>query len=308
MNILVSLHRGYGMGDAVAMSAVMRHVVASRPDIAFDYRAHDGQHEVCRGIARYTFGWASSQPTHEVYDGEVLITLYEEWRGYTDRPNSRVGIALLDHFNLSWRPELARYQIQVDKDIMDDAAALLTALTHQVGEDGRRCVAIHYQGDSSPARKNLTTDEARVACEAVERLGRVPVLLDWRNGSDPAILGRFPTVGTYAAARMRGGDPVFNAAVISQCEAFVGVDSGPAKCASATETPSLVVWTGHHPAQFHDPAPNTFHLVPIRHQHGPPINNAPKVLKFFEEHYRYREYAGITPSAEIEAWLEEVLR
>ena len=98
-----------------------------------------------------------------------------------------------------------------------------------------------------------------------------------------------------------------NCAVIRQCAAFVGIDSGPSKCASSTDTPALVIWTGHHPAPFHDPAENTTHLVP-RGYHGlEPVCNDAGVVAWFEAHHLVRQYDR-DPVVEVGAWLREVLR
>ena len=57
LNVLISLHRGYGLGDAVQMSAVLRHVVAARPEWHIDYQAEEGRHQVGRGIVDNTFAY-----------------------------------------------------------------------------------------------------------------------------------------------------------------------------------------------------------------------------------------------------------
>lgn len=98
-----------------------------------------------------------------------------------------------------------------------------------------------------------------------------------------------------------------NCAVISQCEAFIGIDSGPGKCASATNTPSLIIWTGHHPSPFHDPAPNTTHLVPQGFHGMHPVYNDPGVVSWFDSHYNIRHYQNDL-SEQVHLWLQEVLK
>ncbi len=97
-----------------------------------------------------------------------------------------------------------------------------------------------------------------------------------------------------------------NCAIITQCQAFIGIDSGPGKCAGATDTPSLVVWTGHHPAPFYDPCPNVTHLVPMGYHGLEPVCHDEKVIQWFEENYMVRKYRD-DPVERIKEWLGEVL-
>ena len=101
MNVLISLHRGYGLGDAVQISSVLRHVAKYRPEWKVDYKAEEGKHQVGRGIVHSTRPYGASN-VYTIYDAEVQICLYDTWHGYTDRPNTRVTSALHDHFGLGW--------------------------------------------------------------------------------------------------------------------------------------------------------------------------------------------------------------
>lgn len=291
MNVLISLYPGYGLGDAVQMSTVLRHVRKYRPDWRIYFQAESGRESVGRGTAHECFTYGRAPDVH--YDAEVQIVLYDTFANWHDRPNTRVTSCLHEKFNIPWDRELAQYRIEVPRVLMDRAQTALLFV--------RRPVAIHYRGDSAAGKKNLSEAQARRVCEHVKKLGCTPLILDWRL--DPLSI----TYGGVTALDLKGGHcAAVNCAVIAECEAFVGIDSGPSKCASATGTPSLVVWTGHHPAQFHDPAPNTTHLVP-RGYHGlEPVLNDPGVIKFFEENYSVRVYED-DPVPEICAWLTSSL-
>lgn len=275
VNVLISLHKGYGLGDAVAMSAVLRHVVAARSNWIIDYRAEEGKHQVGRGIVRNTFAHGDVYPT-QPYDAEVQILLFDTWHGWKDRPNTHVSAALHERFGLDWKPEYGRYQVHVSYKINRWASETVPV----------NSVAVHYQGVTSKDKKDLTHEQANAICDHIRDLGCVPYML-----------GNVPL----------GYNAEVNCAIISQCRAFVGIDSGPAKCASATETPSLVVWTGHHPAQFHDPAPNTTHLVPPTYHELSPVCNNVDVVNWFILHYNVRHYFS-DPVPEINKWLTEVLK
>ncbi len=292
LNVLISLHKGYGLGDAVQVSAVLRHVVAARPNWSIDFQAEEGRHCVGRGIVANTFAYGAPY-SRERYDAEVQVHLYDTWANFHDRPNTRVSSCLHERFGLPWLPEHGRYRVDVSPEATDQAAAVLH-------DEGRRTVAVHYAGDSSPLKKNLSHDQADRICRRVEMLGYVPVVLDWRDRSRlPCRRLRYPAAW--------GGDAEMVCAVIRQCRAFVGIDSGPSKCASATDTPALVVWTGHHPAPFHDPASNTTHLVP-RGYHGlEPVCDDLGVIEWFEANHTVREYRDDLVT-EVGQWLTEVLQ
>lgn len=290
MNVLVTLYRGYGLGDAVQMSAVLKHLVKYRPDWHIDYQAEEGRHVVGRGIVRNTFAHEDRYPCDH-YDRQYEIVLYDTWHGYRDRPNTRVSSCLDSIFNLHWDADYGRYQINVSPVTTMAVAALL---------DRDDLVAVHYQGDSAEHLKNLSHPQAGAICRSIERLGYTPLILDWRVRSPlPYYKLRSPSEW--------GRDAEFVTAVIKRCKAFVGIDSGPGKCASATDVPSLVVWTGHNPAAFHDPAPNTTHLIPPHCGFDDQT-----VADWFFAHYNVRRYggykdntAGLVPS--VIHWLEEVL-
>lgn len=309
LNVLISLHKGYGLGDAVQMSAVLRHVASYRPHWRVDYRAEAGKHVVGRGIVQNTFVTGSCNPTDH-YDCEVEILLWDTWANWQDRPNTRVSSCLRERFDLDWDAECGRYQVAVSEESCIAAWSLVHGLvtSHKTqgsyrGENARRevgVVAIHYEGDSSPNKKNLSHNQANEICREVERIGYIPVVLDWRARS---------TITDYRLIRTPqawGRDAEMVTAVIAQCCAFVGIDSGPSKCASATDTPSLVVWTGHHPAPFHDPAPNTTHLVPVGYHGLEPVCNDPGVMRWFEAHHKVEQYER-DPVESVKKWLNKVL-
>ena len=103
--------------------------------------------------------------------------------------------------------------------------------------------------------------------------------------------------------------------VIGRAAAFVGIDSGPWKVASATDTPTLICWTGHHPLRYHDPAPNTTHLIPEDWHGMTPFSGKPyfssaehDAFEYFVANYRHRTYQPGELAKEACRWLKETLR
>lgn len=295
MNVLVSLTNGYGMGDAVQVSVILQHLRKYRPDWIVDYQAPHGQYCVGNGLCANIFAYGQPYPSAH-YDAEVQIRLYDTWRGWTDRPNTHVVSSLKDQFGIDWDAECGRYLVDVSDDAYDKVIDLVP----------RHAVAVHYQGSTLPANKNLSHNQAEEIFIAIRQHHRIPLTLDWRMEWPIRYGAYIRTVGDSILSREWGGNAEMNCAVISQCEAFIGIDSGPAKCASATNTPSLVVWSGHHPAAFHDPSPNTTHLVPIGYHRTRPLWNDAGVIRWFESHYNIRHYE-IDPLPKIKGWLQEVL-
>jgi hypothetical protein len=310
-NILISLHRGYGLGDAVQMSAVLRHVAKYRPDWIVDYQAEEGQHCVGRGIVASTYEYGKNPNPNKVYDAEVLICLYDTWANWGYKPTTRVSSCLHEQFDLEWDAECGRYMVNVSAPATMKARDMLRGMWEFSGMYKSayepRWVAVHYKGDSSPGKKNLSDEQADQICNRILEYDSVPVVLDWRNTSPLAKRDDVHTTGKFWYSREWGVSAEMQCATIRQCKAFVGIDSGPSKCASSTDTPALVIWTGHHPAQFHDPAPNTTHLVPVGYHGLEPVCNDAGVIQWFEEHYNVRTYVR-DPVSEVEKWLKETLR
>lgn len=324
-----------GLADAVQMSAVLRHLRKHRPSWLIDYCADEGRHSAAIGLVRNAFHYGEPRPSSS-YDREIDIVLYDQFAAWQDRPNTRVSQCLHERFGMGWDPECGSYEINVTCQANSDALQYLMSyripsfaqcylMTHTPpyplgtplikADDGKywpakfKCVCIQYEGDSSQINKNLTTEQAAEICQAVIAMGRVPLLMDWRNKSPLPDGKTIHTTGRLSTSDTWGRDVQMNAAIISQCEAFVGIDSGPGKCASATSTPTLICWTGHHPALFHDPCANTTHLVPVDHRSNPLLRGNAVVAEWFEKNYAWRGYDDAEDLvSKTEAWLQEVLK
>jgi ubiquinone/menaquinone biosynthesis C-methylase UbiE len=98
------------------------------------------------------------------------------------------------------------------------------------------------------------------------------------------------------------GDAGPLAALSEAATLLIGVDSGPLHVAAATTTPTLAVWTQHHPIHFFDLADNVTHLVPGDHTR---FAAGAAALRYFHANYRHRTYKqlGIDLPALVEALL-----
>lgn len=286
----------HGLGDVVQFTIVLRHLRVYRPDWSVEVVTTQGKHTALAGLCDrvYIAGQESPRPESE-YFHVFAVGWYENYNRYKDRPNSKVTNSLQEEFAIDYDPALASYVVNYS---VDDYKTARLWLQHLCGakpvsdSNGRlNAIVFHYQGNTSPDRKNLDHELIRTACQRALRFGYVPVILDWDNRSP------VPDNHTIFCPRVGPGDVWGNfgsgcaamiAALIDNSSLFVGIDSGPGKVASSTTTPNISVWTKHHPIQFHDPSATTLHLVPDHVQISP--SDDPDILKYFEEHYNYKRY------------------
>jgi Glycosyltransferase family 9 (heptosyltransferase) len=240
-----------------------------------------------------------------------LWASFENYCCYTDRPCSKITNCLAEVFGLNYDLALGRYEIRLSAATRERAQAYYRSIgASHIGGEKWRVVVMHGEGNTSSFKKNLKQFQIQSMLEFVRQSGRIPVLLDWDNRSP------LPDQKTIFCPRpakddiwggFGSGDAEMIAALIHCAEAFVGIDSGPGKCASATNTPTLICWMGHHPIQFHDPADNTIHLIPKDWRNISPANHA-GVADWFVRHYQFRTYDGEWGLPEEgKRWLGEVL-
>ena len=307
MKLLIKLHKGYGLGDAVQFTIALQHLRKHRPDWSIDYVAERGRHSAAFGLCNRVFAYDEfdGSPFDDPlnYGRVITATMYDNASGHSDRPNTRVVDFLQYKFGIEWDHECGRYQVNVREPAWAWAKDYFESIgCHGSNNPNRwRAVAIHTHGDSAPERKNMTDAQAKRIADAVISAGRVPIILG-------SAASRIPPYDPPW-----GGDAEHLAALIGSCEAFVGIDSGPGKVTSATATPSLICWTRHHPVQFHDPAANTVHLVPEWHGRVAAAAGCGAAVEsgFFERAYRHRTYMDSDHERGLAGlaceWLREVL-
>lgn len=302
----VLLRFPHGLGDAVQLTTVLLHLRRFRPEWAIDIEAKAGAASLFRGLARRVF--VAGQDRFRAGDYDLIHTLawWEPDACYRDSPGTKAERCLREVFRISPTRELCRYRIGVSASARRTAADYLAAVTGQANpsESGRyRAVVVHYQGNSARRRKNMDEEAIRRMIDRIIGLGYVVVLLDFETPPRSAIL-RAPNVDWPAGAvacpdaghaLWKGagtGDGETLAALIAQASLFVGIDSGPAHVACATDTPGVMVWTGHHPVHYCAPSENMVHMVTDEHRQLL-RGRAAHGQRFFEDHYRHRHYRDL---------------
>lgn len=286
MNVLLRMCGGYGAGDIVQMSVVLLHLLAKRPSWVIDFMCRAPYHDLAycrRGIPE--------MPVQETPDGKfavdgvvyervIDIRLHDASLMFEDRPCTKPVACLHETFGLPYDPHLGRYRI-----VVPGWAAIKAA-------PYGRSALIHGMGVSNKHKKDLTKEEnIDIKAMASIRLSAGPIGSTLDLTQEP-----FSTM-----------HPLVLAGIIKYARLFVGIDSGPGHMASSFQTPTLIVWKQHHPAQFHDPAPNTTHLIPENWRTMPPAN-VRGIGDYFETHYRWRTYAPGQLVECVGQWMREVLK
>ncbi len=292
MQLNVLIRFTHGLGDSVQASVVLKHLRRHRPAWNIDVRCGRGKHTALVGLCRKVYHDQDPEPKGP-YDKTYSLGWYENYNRYLGCPNTKVTNCLKEVFGLDWDEDLGRYEIQWPGDYHRRATEYLLSCGCTWDNGRLNAVVVHYQGNTSQEKKNLSHEEARALCQTILDVGCVPIILDWDKRSPLPDGKRIfnPGVGPGDLwGNFGSGDAAMIAALISQASLFIGVDSGPQKSAAATDTPSIGVWTKHSVVQFMDPAPNFLHLVDEDWRSLPPCNDE-RIAGWFTDHYAFQTYA-----------------
>lgn len=278
----------HGLGDAVQVGIVLRHLKKYRPNWELFLIAKRGKESAAKGFCERVWHDQEPQPDDATFDRIYTLDWEENYCRYPDRPNTKVTKCLDEVFNISFDPSLGRYELNTPPECYTRADDYLRSIGCTKREDGRwGAVILHGEGNTSPEKKNLSHREMLLLCKVARECGCVPVILDF-DGRSPLPDGReifCPGVGPGDLwGGFGSGDALAIAGLMARAAAVVGVDSGPGHVAGAVDTPTLLIWKKHHPIQFYDLCPNVLHLLPVDHpQYAPAGIN----LDYFHKNYRY---------------------
>jgi len=291
MNVLINFR--HGLGDAVQLTLVLKHLRHYHPDWQIDVASLAGKHSAFHGLCRRSVLLSQQDRFRGRYDRVYDLDWPECPTCYAGWPSSKAERCLVDVFQLNPIPEMCRYEIRRGQHAMRLARRYLEGTCKATAAEAGRypAVLIHYEGNTSAEHKNLPVETARRLCEEIVDCGAIPVILDWDSRS-PLPDGK-RIHNPHADLELWGGtgtgDAEVLAALVELSTLLVGVDSGPLHVAGATSTPTLGVWTGHHPLHYFSLADNVVHLVP--RDHARLLRGDREVgERYFRQHYRYRPY------------------
>ena len=301
-NILIEFR--HGLGDAVQLTIVLRHLKHYHPDWNIDVAALVGKHSAFHGLCRQALILDRRRPDRTRYDETYALDWHECRIAYAHCPSTKALRCLQEVFGLAPVPELCSYRIQPGDRARELARRYLATICAAKPDGRYRAVLIHYQGNTSSERKDLAHDLIREVCQIILRAGATPVILDWDRRSplpdNPAI--HCPDANHELWGKIGTGDAEVLAALIESAELMIGIDSGPLHVAGATSTPTIAVWTQHDPVHFFDLAPNVLHLVPGDHENLAAGRDA---IEFFKTNYRFRAYKQL--NVDLPAQVESLL-
>ncbi|HEY3967087.1 MAG TPA: hypothetical protein VGM05_21180, partial [Planctomycetaceae bacterium] len=264
-NVLIRFR--HGLGDAVQLTVVLRHLAAERPDWSIDVQTQTGKETAFRGLCRRAF--CRDRDRQKNYDLVFDLDWPEPAEAYgCDVPATKAERCLREVFQISPRKELCSYLVRVDAESQVRAENYARSIA-TCNDNGRyRVVLVHYEGNTATSAKNLIHDEVADVCRLVHQSGYIPVILDWDDRS-PLPRDMPEIVCPDSRHSLWMGLGVGDAATITALAALstlcIGIDSGPQKCFGASGSPTIAVWRGHHPINYYGLNPNVRHLVPHDH-------------------------------------------
>lgn len=301
LNILLKFK--HGLGDAVQFTIVLRHLKKYNPNWTVDVACLYGKHTAVIGHCNRVILIDKEKIDESKYDRVIDIGWWECYRQYKGMPSTKVELCLDDVFNINADPSISDYVINYNP-----SSTVLEYLEHicrgKKKIDNKYPVAlIHYQGNSSSDNKNIPHDIIDAYCSALVNWGIVPVIFDWdKRSSIPNDKTIFcPNVNNIIWNNAGTGDAATILNLIDLSCLFVGIDSGPQKVAGASKTPSIGLWTKHHPINYFTHASNMTHLVPTNHEHY--IHGSENgAIDFFKANYKYKIYNNLAESLLSESY------
>jgi len=282
----------HGLGDAVQLTLVLQHLQKYHPTWDLNLFALIGKHSVGKGYCSNIWHDKEARPNKDIFDRQYNLQWVECYSTYTDSPSTKACNCLREIFHITPDQNLLKYKLFIDDEVYRKTVRYLNKIGAKKIGGRYNAVIIHYQGNTSPEKKNVDHCVMHVLCELLIDEGYIPVILDWDRRSplpnQKTIFNPIPEKGDIWGSTGTG-DASSIAALVEQSSLFIGIDSGPQKCAGATNTPSIGLWTGHLPVQFFDLCDNFIHLLPANWPTVPPATD-PKAARYMSEHYQYRTY------------------
>ena len=306
MNVLI--HFRHGLGDAIQLTTVLQHLRKYRSHWTVDVSTLVGKHSAFQGLCNRVYVEGRDPPPCCHYQHRFDLDWHECHMSFTNSPSTKAERSLLEVFEITPDPELCRYSIHLSDDTLALARRYLERICQSPPQANGRfpAVVIHYEGNTSAEFKNLPTDVIRRLCNDIIEAGYTPIILDWDHRT-PLVqpLPSGETSGIHCPGPQedlwRGtgtGDAESIAALIELSSLMVGIDSGPLHVAGATSTPTLGVWTQHHPLHYFGHAENVTHLIPINHLEH--IRGEREVgTAYFKDHYHFQTYRDLEDALRV---------
>ncbi|HEY2252690.1 MAG TPA: FkbM family methyltransferase [Planctomycetaceae bacterium] len=300
MNVLITFRHGFG--DAIQLRIVLKHLQKYRPHWNVDVVAAVGKHSAFSGLCRKVYILERESPPCCEYGQRFNFDWDECQTAYADSPSTKAEKCLRELFGITPDSELCSYSLPIGEGAREVATKYIENVCKVTpGTNGRYpIVLIHFEGNTSAEHKNIPAHVIARLCDDIIEDGCVPVILDWDYRS-PLADGIRIHCPDQTAELWHGtgtGDADSLAALTELSSLMIGIDSGPLHVAGGTSTPTLGVWTHHHPLHYFSHAPNVTHLVP--HDHVALIRgNRETGEAYFAAHYRFQTYRDLEDALRV---------
>lgn len=291
----------HGLGDAVQLTIVLKHLAKYRPNWIIDVESGIGKHTIFHDLCNECWVSGRKEADQSQYDKVISVKWFESFGNipYTNVPPTKTTKALRDEFRIDPDPDLFYYQI----NILDHSRHLAAEYLNRVPKR-RGYILAHFQGNTSFREKNVEESVMRKFCSWANQQDYTVIILDWdRRKASQLANGKTifcPGVNDPLWQGTGTGDGNVLAALIEHASLFVGIDSGPLHVAGATSTPALGLWTEHHPMHYYELSHNVKHLLAIDSKEKIKSKFKFENEEWFHDHFQYRYYTDL-----IDVLLEE---
>lgn len=179
-----------------------------------------------------------------------------------------------------WR-ELLATTVTLAPVVSHDTSSLINDFLSGMA---RPIILFHAMGNSFAAAKNLSVETIVSATLSIlDRCCGTVILLDWDN--------RAPVVRHPRCRHVQHDFRLLSVpelwCLLDESDLVISIDSGPFHLARMTSTPTIGVWTLHHPATYALPRLNTLNLVPSAYHDWSHSTRGPYNIIDIDEPSRY---------------------
>ena len=166
VRILIRLLGGFGLGDVVQHSIVLKHLAKYRPNWQVSVKAPRGAHSALVGLCHHVFHYEEPEQDPLDYDKVLDLHIFENYVRFPDRPSNKVAYCLRQTFNLDYDHDLARYEVAVSEDARRRACL----------PSSRAISRLRCRGEGGKNTKPTMSAPASSATSSVSRVDRPQIL------------------------------------------------------------------------------------------------------------------------------------
>lgn len=293
MKILFEM--SHGLGDNAQLTIGLKHIKKYHPNWIIDIEVGVGKESFFIDFARNIYTKRSDRKYDLRFYDNIHSILWERPEVCLDNAPTTKVTAFLQYLKIKPDLTLYNYQVHITSKDKNKVEKYLSTLPHT------KFVLLHYIAKTFKEQKNLPTKLAQKICKTIIKAGYIPIILDWKSDCcfyDQEHIfcpDRYNTLwnekGHAAAGTL--------AALIEKAKLYIGIDSGPAHVAGATNAPTIIVWREHHPVNFYDLPKNVLHLVPKDHKKYIQGKDPDKAEHFFLNNYHFTHYDYLESVSDI---------